>query len=100
MTGVGIVENFCEVNSLAELQRITAKRSVYKLSELEEIYQENGKTKVLNFIFCGVCVPTLKLPQLVKLNILKGAPQSIMRLSLDAIHQLITNSDVSTNVLT
>jgi GNAT superfamily N-acetyltransferase len=100
LTGVGIVENFIEVNSLAELQKITAKRSVYKLSELEEIYNRKGKTKVLNFIFSGVCTPMLGLSKIKGLNILNGAPQSIVRLSGKAAQLLIGNSEVSTNLLT
>jgi GNAT superfamily N-acetyltransferase len=98
-TGVGIVENFLEVSSLSELQRITAKRSVYRLSELEEIFNKQGKTKVLNFIFSGVCSPMLGFSKLKELNILNGAPQSIMKLSSNAVQQLIANSEVSTNVL-
>lgn len=98
-TGVGIVENFIEVSSLSELKHITGKRSVYRLSELEEIFNKQGKTKVLNFIFSGVCSPMLGLSKLKELNILNGAPQSIMQLSTNSIQQLIANSEVSTNVL-
>ncbi len=99
LTGVGILENYVEIASLTELVAATSKRSVYEYRELEEIFRRPGATRVLNFIFCGLCVPQMHLSELVSAGVLKGAPQSITVMTSDAANRLTSRVKIAAVVL-
>lgn len=97
LSAIGILEDYKIAGSLEELIRSTAKRSVYRIDELEKIYRADGPTKILNFIIVGTCSPSLKLIELGALGILKGAPQSIVTIS--NVEATILRSTVKPNYL-
>ena len=95
ISAVGILEDYREVFSVEELQRLTAKRSVYREHELRQIFESGRRTRLMNFIIVGIVEPRISLAELTEANILKAAPQSITRLSSEASHWLAERARLS-----
>ena len=83
ITSVGVVEAMNQAVSLDDLVRLTAKRSVYseaKLAAFEATAQR--PVKVIDFLLVGHIEPAIKLDDLKRMGVFKGAPpQSIHRLT-------------------
>jgi predicted acetyltransferase len=83
LTSVGIVQSVSATDSLDQLVRLTAKRSVFSEAELREMIDESERpVKVIDFLLTGHLDPPIELQQLVKAGIfINHPPQSITILS-------------------
>ena len=83
ITSVGVVEAVHQAESLDDLVRLTGKRSVYseaKLAAFEATAQR--PVKVIDFLLVGHIEPAIKLNDLKRTGVFRGAPpQSISRLA-------------------
>jgi len=83
ITSVGVVEAIHQAVSLDDLARLTAKRSVYseaKLAAFEATAQR--PVKVIDFLLVGHIEPAIKLDDLKRMGVFRGAPpQSISQLT-------------------
>jgi hypothetical protein len=83
MTSVGIVEAVTDAHSLEELVRLTARRSVYSTSQLEDFgASRSNPVKVIDFLLIGHLDPSMLLADLKREGVLSGPPQSICLLPL------------------
>jgi hypothetical protein len=82
-TSVGIVEAVSNAQSLEDLVRITAKRSVYSEAQLEAFdATEDRPVKVIDFLLAGHLEPLMTLDELRQEGVVRGhPPQSICQLS-------------------
>lgn len=82
LTTVGIVERLQESETVEDLIRMTAKRSVFSASELAGRQNESEKPiKVIDFLLAGHSTPPVRLETLRNQGIFNGSPpQSIARL--------------------
>jgi hypothetical protein len=81
-TSVGIVEAVSSAESLEDLVRITAKRSVYSEAQLEAFdASEEQPVKVIDFLLAGHLDPLMTLDELQREGVDTGhPPQSICQL--------------------
>ena len=83
ITSVGVVEAVHQAERLGDLVRLTAKRSVYseaKLAAFEATAQR--PVKVIDFLLVGHIEPAIKLDDLRRMGVFRGAPpQSISQLT-------------------
>ena len=84
ITTVGIIERAKHINNLTELLSLVGKRSVYTYSQLVKMCQ-NEKVLVLEFRLARHLEQTIKRNQLIKLGLLKGVPQSIVKLTTNNV---------------
>lgn len=83
ITSVGVIEAMHQAVSLDDLVRLTAKRSVYSEAKLAAF----GATalrpvKVIDFLLVGHIEPAIKLDDLKRMGVFRGAPpQSISQLT-------------------
>jgi len=90
ITSIGIIESIHEPKDFKELIQMTAKRSVYSLTEQEKLMEENSTPlRVINFYLVGHFTNFLDLKELKKSEILKGAPQSISMTSNDKYNNIM-----------
>jgi GNAT superfamily N-acetyltransferase len=82
ITTVGVVEKTALANSVEELVRLTAKRSVYSETELENwITAAESPVFVIDFLLVGHIEPEIALGDLLESGIFKRhPPQSILEL--------------------
>ncbi len=83
LTSVGVVERVSEANDLAELVRLTAKRSVFSELELQGLLgRGRGPIRVIDFLLSGHFEPAIPLSDLVELGVFnRHPPQSISQLA-------------------
>ena len=86
VTTVGIVEQVGVARDGRELSRMTAGRSVFSEADLEYLCQTslNGVT-VIDFLHVQHLKPAIGLTRLLEAGVLRGAPQSITRISRTAL---------------
>lgn len=77
LTAIGVVERFFSTKDPNEIIRIVGKRTVYSHNEI--IQMAMSQTKVIMFLF-HFLLEEIELKRLKELVILKGPPQSIMRI--------------------
>nr|WP_255626568.1 GNAT family N-acetyltransferase [Phyllobacterium sp. KW56] len=77
----GIVDDYITVPNIESLVAATAKRTVYSSSELLTILQRKNPTRVIRFIHMGYLTPLINLETLKSQEIVKGHPQSILRVN-------------------
>lgn len=80
----GIVDDYITVENIESLVATTAKRTVYSGSELTKILQKKNPTRVIRFIHMGYLTPLINLEMLKSHKIIKGHPQSIVRVNIIA----------------
>ena len=87
LTTVGIVQSLSATDSLDQLVRLTAKRSVFSESELQEMIDESERpVKVIDFLLIGHLDPPIELQRLIETGIfVNHPPQSISILSPDKL---------------
>ncbi|TXR46415.1 GNAT family N-acetyltransferase [Phyllobacterium endophyticum] len=78
----GIVDDYITVQNIENLVAATAKRTVYSSSELLTILQKRNPTRVIRFIHMGYLTPLINLKMLKFQEIVKGHPQSIVRVNM------------------
>ena len=85
ITSVGVVEAVTNANSLDDLVRITAKRSVYSEEQLAAFHATKARpVKVIDFLLIGHLDPPMKLTDLNRHGVFTGhPPQSICHLPPD-----------------
>lgn len=83
ITSVGVVEAMNQAVSLDDLVRLTAKRSVYSEAKLAAFGATAQRpVKVIDFLLVGHIEPAMKLDDLKRMGVFKGAPpQSISQLT-------------------
>lgn len=83
ITSVGVVEVVHQARSFDDLVRLTAKRSVYSEAELAAFgATDRHPVKVIDFLLVGHIEPAIKLNDLKRMGVFKGAPpQSISQLT-------------------
>jgi GNAT superfamily N-acetyltransferase len=83
ITSVGVVEVMHQATSLDDLVRLTAKRSVYSEVQLASFKATAEKpVKVIDFLLVGHIEPGIKLTDLKRAGVFRGAPpQSISQLT-------------------
>jgi hypothetical protein len=83
ITSVGVVEAMHQAVSLDDLVRLTAKRSVYSEAKLAAFEATAHRpVKVIDFLLVGHIEPAIKLEDLKRMGVFKGAPpQSISHLT-------------------
>lgn len=80
LTSIGIVEKaFSGLQDKDEIIRLVGKRTVYSLDEIEEMVKKS--TMVILFTWHFHLGNPLNLGELKKIQVLKGAPQSIVQIS-------------------
>jgi hypothetical protein len=82
LTTVGVFEQMTECSSVDDLIRLTAKRSVFSASELEEMQnQSSSPIKVIDFLLTGHLQEPITLGRLVECGVFSSRPpQSNSRL--------------------
>jgi GNAT superfamily N-acetyltransferase len=92
ITSVGVVEAMHQAVSLDDLVRLTAKRSVYSECELATFGATGQRpVKVIDFLLVGHIEPAIKLDDLKRMGVFRGAPpQSISKLT-DARFEPVRN---------
>lgn len=88
ITTVGVVDGFKECKDLAELLETTAKRSVFSYSDLEKMFNtQTTPVKAIDFLIAGHIKTTSGMPpdlrMLCELEIVRGVPQSITKMTED-----------------
>ena len=80
ITTVGVIENVAEVESLEEVVRATARRSVFSLSELQELLEESETPlKIIDFLLVAHLSTPIGLPELTRSGVFRRhPPQTIM----------------------
>jgi predicted nucleic acid-binding protein len=97
LTAIGILEEYRPVHGIDDLLKSTAKRSVYRMQELQKFVEQKGTPKILNFILVGVCEPKLSLRELISFGVVKGAPQSIVQLD-EAKSEILASKILAKNL--
>jgi GNAT superfamily N-acetyltransferase len=81
VTSVGVVEAVADAHNLADLVRLTAKRSVYSTTQLEGFgVSASNPVKVIDFLLVGHLDPSMQLADLKREGVSSGPPQSICHL--------------------
>lgn len=89
LTTVGVVEQLRRANDAQELLRLTAGRSVYSEQDLRMIAAEAvGGVVVIDFLLIRHLDPPISLATIIKLGVLKAAPQSITRIDQSRLRHL------------
>jgi ribosomal protein S18 acetylase RimI-like enzyme len=84
ITSVAVAESMSVTGDYDELVRATAKRSVFSEDELRSMIQQSSRPiKIIDFLLAGHIEPPIPLAELLELGVLKGSPQSILRLPPD-----------------
>jgi len=98
-TTLGVFEDLTLAHSLEELRRLAGGRSVYTERQLLdwEASRENP-VKVINFLLMGHLSPTVTLAQMMAGGVVRGAPQSISRLSAEALQLILRELSFSSGV--
>jgi hypothetical protein len=83
ITSVGVVEAMHQAESLDDLVRLTAKRSVYSEAKLAAFEATSQRpVKVIDFLLVGHIDPTIKLTELLEMGVFnRKPPRSISQLS-------------------
>lgn len=87
---LGIVEKARRLGDLEGVANAIGKRSVYSLKEVDEMIRKKGEILVINFRFIRHFSIPPNLDDLTKRGVLKGAPQSIMKLEERSYQSLKT----------
>jgi hypothetical protein len=90
ITTVGVVERVSETNSLDQLIKLTAKRSVYTAAQLAQMINSSSRPlKVIDFLLVGHLEPPMPLAELVSHRVFgRHPPQSISFLPFDKTQPL------------
>ncbi len=89
LTNIGMIDDVTIVHDLDTLMRVTAKRTVYSATELENIFNaSSGGVVAISFLHCGQLEPALELDILLKQGILYGAPQSVTMIDSEQYNAL------------
>jgi ribosomal protein S18 acetylase RimI-like enzyme len=90
ITTLGIAEQVRSVHNLADLIRMTAKRSVFSAQELDEMLSaSSAPVKLIDFLLTGHFEPPISLATLLTSRIFSGhPPQSIIELNNSRYHAL------------
>jgi len=90
ITAVGVLEDMQLAYSTSELMRVAGGRSVYSERQLEEWNASSeNPVKALNFLLMGYAKPFLSLEELEDIEVLKGVPQAIQRLSRSKLNRIL-----------
>lgn len=83
LTSLGVVQDVNLATSVGELERLTAKRSVYTQAELLDMQPSRERpVKVIDFLLVGHLDPAVSLSKLIEIGVFSGhPPQSITMLS-------------------
>ncbi len=94
LTTVGIFENMRLAQSIEDLHRLTGGRSVYSERQLLKWgATSDHPVKVIDFLLVGHITPPILLHELVANEVLKGHPQSIVRLLDNRLTPIIDRFD-------
>lgn len=88
LTAIGVVESYRTASSVEEAIEVVAKRSVYTNDEIAQMSKLGG-LKILKFIFYGYVEKPIELKELIGAGVLRGAPQSLVRLDEDRLSALL-----------
>ena len=89
ITTLGIVDGVIEVTTLNDAIRATAKRSVFSLSEIEELVDKKPTPlKIIDFLLVSHLKNPIRLEELRALRVLQGPPQTIIECRQSARKQL------------
>lgn len=91
VTSLGVVECFETLEDAEEIIGLVRRRTVYSMQEIQEIAAK--PTKVMLFRQVRHLRNPVPLPRLMKEGVLKGAPQSITRISHNSYLRLLNASD-------
>lgn len=79
ITSVGVAEKvYYKANSSDEIMQIVGKRTVYRRDEIDDLAQENTVIILFRWHFY---LEKIKYQRLLELDVLKGAPQSILEIT-------------------
>lgn len=87
VTTYGVVENVIVSNNPLNIARSVGKRTVYTYPEIEELCSV-GNVLVILFRLSRSVTEPVALRRLLQENVIKGAPQSIVSLSFEAMEWL------------
>jgi rRNA-processing protein FCF1/GNAT superfamily N-acetyltransferase len=89
ITSIGVLEGDSQARSLIELQRLTARRSVFSVDQLNALdAQIENPVRVLDFLLVGHLREPLGIEECRSNGLLNSPPQSIGRLSTQSYQRL------------
>lgn len=88
VAAIGIAESFDDVIDYDHAIALTAKRTVYTNEDLE-VLVGRGNLKALTFLFYGYLDNPVSSSSLMEEGVLKGPPQSFVRLTDERLERLI-----------
>ncbi|BDV35541.1 hypothetical protein SS37A_30700 [Methylocystis iwaonis] len=77
---LGVIESVQIASNIADVRRLTAKRSVFLDQELVSWVRQKSSIKVIDFLLVGHLDPAIPLSEAIKKGALKSHPQSIVQL--------------------
>lgn len=83
LLNIGIVEKVCRLNNSDDIIKVIGKRSVYNKKDIRD-----GNQLVIMFLYNFTFKKGLNLDDLIKNEILKGAPQSIMKIDNEKYNKI------------
>jgi hypothetical protein len=90
ITAIGFCEDYSALDRYELAIELIAKRSVYRAEEIATMIQDWGQLKVLQFLFYGYVSEPVSLRELMSLGVLRGAPQSFVRLDEEKSGKLMS----------
>ncbi len=93
LTSLGVVEKvYSGLQDKDKIARLVGKRTVYSIGEIDEMAKK--PTMVILFTWHFHLPTPLKLDELKRMNVIKGAPQSIAQISHDQYLKIKTNGGI------
>ncbi len=93
LTSLGVVEKvYSGLRDKDKIARLVGKRTVYSIGEIEKMAKK--PTMVILFTWHFHLPTPLKFDELKRMNVLKGAPRSIVQISHDQYLKIKTNGGV------